>query len=151
MAVLAVAALCAGTVVASEKACPMSKKDAKCTMKCTISGTVEAVDAAANKLSVKTAAAGEGAKAEVKEFTLDANTRVKIGKKTATLAEVVAGQEVDVVCKGEVVKSVMVKTAKGNLEKQMDAEKKKTGERDLEAGKLKEEKSLKVEKNIEVK
>lgn len=68
-------------------------------------GTVEAVDSAANKLSVK------NKKGEVKEFVLAAGTMLtKHGKKIA-IAEVAAGDMAAVTSHGADVKSIAV-TAK---------------------------------------
>lgn len=112
MSVMAVA-LCAGIAVASEdaaagKTCPMgAKKGAKCICK----GTVESVDAVAGKVSIKDEAG------KVMTCTVDAKTKIKIGKKKATLAEVVVGEPVEAVCKGEVIKSLTVKVAKKNAMK----------------------------------
>ena len=128
MSMMAVA-LCAGVAIASEqgaagKTCPMAKKDAKCAMKgakCVCSGTVEAVDAATGKVTVK---CEDGT---TKELATTADTKVKVGKKKAAVAELKVGDPVEVVCKGEAVKSISVKTAKKNAmkreEKKVEVEK----------------------------
>lgn len=114
--------LCGGIALAAEKAagkaaCPAGKKSAKCT----VSGTVEAVDAAAMKMTVKTS------KGEVKELVLAADT--VISGKAKTLAEIVVGSSVQVKMDGDAVKSVKVKKLpKAAKEAKAEkAEKEKTG------------------------
>jgi len=111
----------AGGKAADKAACP-AKKPAKCT----INGTVEAVNAAAMKISVK------NAKGEVKELVLAADTAIS-GKKVKTLAEIVVGSTVQVKMVGDVVKSVKVKKlpkpAKVEAGKEAKAEKGKQAEK----------------------
>ena len=108
--------------MAAGKTCPMGgKKSASCPMmkgaKCVCTGTVESVDAAGNKITVKSA---EG-KSMV--CNVDAKTKIKVGKKKATLGEVVVGEAVEVVCKGDVAKSITVKAADKGGEKKAEAKK----------------------------
>ncbi len=108
----------AGGKAADKAACP-AKKPAKCT----INGTVEAVDAAAMKMTVK------NAKGEVKELVLAADTA--ISGKVKTLAEIVVGSQVQVKMVGDAVKSVKVKklpkAAKKEAGKEGKVEKEKGG------------------------
>jgi len=118
MSVMAVA-LCAGLAAANEeggmgKSCPMGAKKGG---KCVCAGTVESVDAAANKITVK------GADGKSMVCNIDAKTVIKVGKKKATLAEVVVGEPVEIVCKGDIAKSVTVKAAKKEAEKKGEAKK----------------------------
>jgi len=111
MSIVAVA-LCAGLAIASEqgaagKTCPMGgKKAMSCPMmkgaKCVCTGTVESVDVAGNKITVKDASG----KSMV--CTVDAKTVIKVGRKKATLAGIKAGDPVEVSCKGDVAKSIKV-------------------------------------------
>jgi hypothetical protein len=71
-----------------------------------LSGTVEAMDAATNKLSVK------DAKGAVKEFVLAPTTKITKGGKAITLAELTAGEKVQVKFVGTDVKSVNVHAPK---------------------------------------
>ncbi|MBI5244718.1 MAG: hypothetical protein HY922_13700 [Elusimicrobia bacterium] len=73
-------------------------------------GTVDSVDAAANKLSVK------NAKGSVKEFTLGADVKITKGGKLITFGELAAGDRVTVSYEGTAdapeVKSIVVAKAK---------------------------------------
>lgn len=71
-----------------------------------VMGTVEAFDAATNKLTVK------DKKGQTKEFTLGADVKVtRVGKKAAA-AELTAGDKVTVQLTGDQVTSVTAKPAK---------------------------------------
>ena len=72
------------------KAAPAAPAKAKkpSVKKSTIMGTVEAVDAAANKLSIK------DKKGAVKEVAVAADAKIRRANKAATLAELVVGDKV---------------------------------------------------------
>ena len=115
MSMMAVA-LCAGVAVASEKAAG-GKTCAAGAKKCVCKGTVEAVDVAASTISIK------DAKGEVMVCKVDPKTRIKVGHKKATLADVVVGEQVEASCMGDVAKSITVKVAKKNEGKKGEAKK----------------------------
>jgi len=112
--------LTASVVVAAEHTAATAGKAAGATsapakkakvVKVNVSGTVEAVDAAAGKISVKTK------KGEVKELAVAADAKIKRGGKVATLAEVMVGDKVSKAAGEEVngvptVKKLEVKAAK---------------------------------------
>ena len=82
--------------VAAATAAPVKKAKVK---KVSVSGTVEAVDAAAMKVSIK------DKKGMVKELMVAADAKIKRAGKAATLAEVLVGDRVTS-AKGEVVNGV---------------------------------------------
>jgi len=97
-----------GVVIAAEQAAaPEAKPVAAATApvkkakveKVSVSGTVEAVDAAAGKLSIK------DKKGMVKELMVAVDAKIKRAGKVATLAEVLVGDRV-ASAKGEVVNGV---------------------------------------------
>jgi hypothetical protein len=61
----------------------------------TVSGTVESVDADAMKLSVK------DAQENAREFTLKPDCKIRKGRHFVNLSEVVAGDEVTMICTGQ--------------------------------------------------
>jgi hypothetical protein len=112
--------LCCGVAIAAEQAAAPATKaacPAKKGVKCTVNGTVESVNAAGMKLVVKTA------KGEVKDVVVAADT--KIMGKAKTLAEIAAGDTVEVKMVGDKVKSVKVSKPKAKKTEMKKAEVKK--------------------------
>ena len=92
-------------VLALAVALPAFAKDKGAGKTPPVEGTLKAVDATANTVTVTTA---DGDKV----IKTDAATKVRVGKKEATLADLVAGAEVKVHCKDGVATSIKVEKKK---------------------------------------
>jgi len=107
--------LCCGVAVAAEQAAPGSAPAAKsCAApakgvrpaKCTIAGTVEAVNAAGNRITVRMK------RGEVKELTCTATTKITRRGKPITLADIQVGDRVTVKAAGTEVLVLKVTPAR---------------------------------------